>query len=314
MSRWVYATIIFCLFGFAFHSMWTRRGERNLSSAIAVKPHPSIDDLMQIIEHAKDYPDLIDKITNRYQPDTFGTFFALHADRTVLPTRPQVFFTSGPMQLAYAPQMYAEILYSLGEETIHFQLVERPEGGISINAFTFANTGKMAPASQYELTPAQVRAMSSPQLIEASNHYAQVGCLRCHLSIRRRLVELDNHGRQFRADPAWQFRNPDDQSLVQRHLTGIFNQFAQSDAVTHPLYRWMWNQPQVVARGGRILPDDTFKYQEFVKTMVTATGQEMLGELKRSSDWRIYRESFAAAVGLAPRIVEIHQESGGFIC
>ena len=260
----------------------------------------TIGRLMDLIEASDGYEDYLRRLTTRYRPDSIGSFFALHADRTVKPTSPQVFLTIGNATIAYAPQMYTEVFYSHGEETIHLQLVEKVEPAgkrrLTINAFTFKAGAQVTPAPEHELTPGEVRGMHTAELIRKTNRYAEVGCKGCHVNARRRMVEPDNHGRRFAADPSWRFRDEKDRTVVLAKLDGLFQQFAKGPTRQNKIYRWLWEQPRVVERGGEILPEDTFDYDAFVTNMIEVNGREMLGELKREPAWSAHRELFAAAV------------------
>jgi hypothetical protein len=266
----------------------------------------TLQKLMDIVERSDGYEDYLRTLTSKYRVDNSGSFFALHADRTVKPTSPQVFITIGKATIAYAPQIYTEVFWSQGEETIHFQLMEKTDANgkrrLAINdsrfnrAATSGGTAAIIPTPEFELTPKQVKAMHMPELIKKTNDYAKKGCGGCHINSRRRMVEPDNHGRRFNADPNWKFRDEKNRAVVMSKLDGLFQQFANGPTKKSKIYRWFWEQPQVVARGGQIRPEDTFSYEGFVKNMIAFNGREMLGELKRDPAWHEYREAFAAAV------------------
>lgn len=286
----------------------SRRQERSLSrGARSKKPEQlsgeklTIDELMNMIEESKGYTDYLRKLTTRYKVDNMGAFYALHADRTVTPETPQVFLTIGKATVAYAPQMYTEVFWSEGQDTIHFQLVEE-DGTLKINAHTFAASAQVRPSPETELTPDQVRHMHMSELIFSTNKYADKGCKRCHMATRRRQVEPDNHGRRFVADPNWKFRNHRDRREVLSKLNRLFGRFRDGPTRNNPIYKWFFEQESVVKRGGRILPKDTFRYKEFVREMIEKNGHEMVGDLRRLPNWDEYKHAFAAAVQGSPSV------------
>jgi hypothetical protein len=255
----------------------------------------NISAFMDLVDHAKNYNDFIESLTSQYPPTSHGTFFALHGDTTVTAIRPQAFLNYRNAMVAYAPQMYAEVLYSLGDNTVHFQFVEEATGKISINAYTFGSAATVIPSPEHTLTTAQVRTMSELELIERTNAYAKVGCLRCHLDIHRRLVEPQNHGRRFQMDPDWVFRKSEDRTVVEFKLDSLFSQLVNGGAKTDPLYKWLWEQPEVKERG-YLLPEDTFHYTSFVHDALVRTGHEMLTALKGNPKWPRFANAFASAV------------------
>ena len=284
-----------------------RRQERTVRGARSKKPEQlsgeklTIDDLMNLVEESKGYSDYLRKLTTRYKVDNMGAFYALHADRTVTPETPQVFLTIGKATVAYAPQMYTEVFWSEGQDTIHFQLVEE-NGTLKINAHTFAAAAQVRPSPETELTPDEVRHMHMSDLIFRTNKYADKGCKRCHMATRRRQVEPDNHGRRFVADPNWKFRNHRDRRAVLSKLNRLFGRFRDGPTKDNPIYKWFFEQESVVKRGGRILPKDTFRYKEFVREMIEKNGHEMVGDLRRLPNWDQYKHAFAAAVQGSPSV------------
>jgi len=262
--------------------------------------------LMDLIEESTSYEDYIRKLTTRYQADNVGSFYAIHGDQTVTASTPQVFATYGKATVAYAPQMYTEILWTEGAETIQFQIVEEANKRLSINGWRFdvnPGTGKapMNPTPEFLLTPAAVKEMHTPDLIAKTNKYAQVGCLRCHMNVRRRMVEPDNHPRRLQEDPGWVFRDPAQRAEVSEKMKVLFDQFENGPTRNNPIYKWFWEQDQVVARGGKILPEDTFSYQTFTRDLIRVNGNDMLSELRRNPKWPESKMAFAAAVQDAPQ-------------
>ena len=261
----------------------------------------TLDSLMDLVAESDGYEDYIRKLTTRYKADNIGTFYAIHGDQTVTPMSPQVFATYGKATVAYAPQMYTEVLWSQGGETIQFQIVEEANKKLSINAWRFDvnnGTGKapMNPTPEHLLTPEAVKAMHTPELVAKTNKYAQVGCSRCHMNVRRRMVEPDNHPRRLQEDPGWVFRDPEQRAEVSEKMKGMFDQFANGPTKDNPIYKWFWEQDAVVERGGRILPEDTFSYKKFTEDLIEVNGEEMLSELRRNPKWAESRKAFAAAV------------------
>lgn len=262
----------------------------------------TLDGLMDLLEGASGYADYIRRLTSEYEPDSGGAFFALHGDETVTPETPQVFAKLGNAVIAYAPQMYTEVFWSAGEETIHFQIVEEADGQLVINGHKFATSGKVDQDDEFRMTPGQVRKMHRADLVKKSNKYAKKGCKRCHYKIRRRMVESDNHGRRFQFDRNWRFRNSGDKKMIRGQLDRLFKRFKHGPTKKNPLYRWFWEQKSVKRRGGKIRPKDTFAYDPFVRDILDLNGHELLGELRREKHWHKYKRAFAAAVQDSRRV------------
>jgi hypothetical protein len=255
---------------------------------------------MDIVDSATSYDDYVRKLMSHYKPTTLGIFFAVHAIDSVNATRPQVFLNFGPATVAYGPKTFSEVYYTIDDETVQFLLVEKPTGGMSINAFTFGAGAKLIPAPQFEFTPSQVKAMHSSELISTTNRFAAKACVMCHFHTRRRMIEPDNHGRRFQYEPSWVFRDPSTRLKIQANLDELFRQFVQGGAQSNPVYQWVWEQPHVIARGGELHPEDTFTYEPMVQNLLASNAREMLSDLQRNPRWSIYKDAFKAAVTADP--------------
>ncbi len=176
------------------------------------------------------------------------------------------------------------------KETVQFQFVERDDGSISINAFTFKNSASPVPAPDHELSPAVVRAMPVNELVQRTSRYAEKVCIRCHLDIRRRLFEPENFGRRFEADPKWAFRTTAQRTQVLNKLDGLFRTFADGDARTNPLYKWLWGD------GKELKASDTFQHQAFAREAMIHNAREMFDRLKLNLRWQENAAAFSAAV------------------